>query len=443
MRGSVVVADERIVVARAQRGDRDAFLELYQRHAAASWRLGLVVGRDPVVAEGAVINAFARVLGPADRRNLNRFSPVALQLLRATRTSAVDGSSMAPRTDPVTAGPRAKERTVVAFDQLPEQWRSVLWLCDAERLDLASVGAVLGLTEQSTGRLASRAIAGLREQFGQTQVRAAERPDCKRTANRLSRYVAGSLSDRDVIRVRRHLDRCEECRTRLDEVDDLAPRLRRSLPALPLAVQAGAVEAWRARMDEAAGPLGLRLPSGRPVPAWAERSLAGATAAVVSIGISAAVLSGGRGDGTDPFRPPVESALPIGSGDGESALGGELPGDEPTGGGDLGTSSPPATPAGDVPQSSGTAAAPTVAAPPASGTPRGAPSGSSPAPSPTTTIPPATPPTTAPDAPDGGVIDEVDEVVEPLDLCTGIGLLDDLVGCDSAEGTNPLGGLGL
>ena len=429
---------------RAQRSDRTAFLELYQCHAPASWRLAVVVGRDLQVAEEAVTDAFAQVLGTPDRREVNRPS-VGAQLLQATRESAIDRSSR-EATSPELSNldTPAHADTVRAFDRLPERWRSVLWLREVEELDLATSAAVLGMTEQSTDQLSTRALGGLREQFAQAQLSADLQPNCQRTTIRLSGYVAGSLSELDTGRVRRHLDRCENCRVRLDEVDDLAPRLRPIVPVLPIAIEAFAVQAWLARANEGAGPLGLRLPSGRLVPAWIERSLAGATAAVVSLGITSALMLGARDDAT-PAR--IESA--DGSGDGEQAFRAELPGEGgTTDGTDVAVTTTPTTvddPAGST--SSSDTGVPPSATPRAIGPsggggsasgPRTAPS-ASPSTPPSSTPPPSSPPSTPPSTPPpsnppadpvGDVVDVVDDVVD--DACTALGL------CSGSEDDIPL-----
>jgi DNA-directed RNA polymerase specialized sigma24 family protein len=432
-------AAERNDQERAQRADRDAFGRLYQRHAPASWRLALVVGRDPAVAERAVVDAFARVLGAPDRHDAPRFAPVATQLLQATRASAVEAARQVD--DPIGLArlhPNAHEATARAFDALPERWRSVLWLGAVEGLDLATTAEVLGVPAPTAVALGNRALAGLRGQFATSRLHPAMTTSCYDTTRRLGGYAAQALPERDAARVRRHLDRCEECRARLDEVDDLTPHLRHLAPALPLVIEALAVEAWLARAAEDVGPLGLRLPNGRPVPAWAERALAGATAAVVGFGISAAVLLGGRDDDGDGV--PIDTASGFAS-DGEQALDGGRLGD------DRFDSGPATVPAPSAPVSDGpaapTAVAGSSAVPSPEETPRGgeptappppaapiAPIDPGPAPAPTT--PPAPVPTDDP-TPVEEVIAIVEDVVD--DLCTGVGLVDGLTGCEATEAT--------
>jgi DNA-directed RNA polymerase specialized sigma24 family protein len=440
--------DERGQLERAQRGDREAFSTLYEEHAPMAWRVALVVGRDPSVAAAAVVDAFVQVLGTPDRGTEQLVSP-GIRLVRAARAGAAAGVPGAPRhrrgdvllPDGARLGIRTDDADVAvrAFDCLPERWRTVLWLLDVERVPAEDAGTILEMTAQGAVKLAERASAGLHEQFVQAQVRTATKADCQRTAVRLSGYVAGTLSARDEVRVRRHLDRCEGCRTRLDEVDDLVVHLRASVLGLPVAVATVAEHAWHTKATEGAGPLGLRLPSGRPVPAWAERTLTGVTAAMVAVGITAAVMAGGRGGRAIPTVDQL--VQPAGAPDGESALGGE-PTEGPIDGGqpthttsmsrDRGrpAAADPATPRGGAP-------APAAPARPSGVAPDPGPS-APPAPNPPTP-PEPTPPPSEPPAPSpvAEVLDVVDDITEPLDVCLDGSPLNDLTGCDEPAASEP------
>jgi DNA-directed RNA polymerase specialized sigma24 family protein len=437
--------DEQALAARARRGDRTAFGDLYEAHAPAAWRLALVVGRDTALAAGAVIDASVRILGHAERGTLQRFEPIRLQLLTAARSAALDTEHLPAIAEQVrdrlpelaVLGSRVvgTDGGVTAFDDVPEQWQSVLWLRHVEQLAPAETAAVLGISEAAAIQLAERARLGLHEQLAKAQVGSASRPGCRRATLRLGAYGAGDLTEREAVRVRRHLDRCEECRQRLDELDDLTPRLQRSIPGLPLTVRDLAEEAWLTDVRGAAGPLGFHLPNGALAPAWAERTLAGATAAVVALGISAAVALGAR-RGDDPVTRDAAAAQPLGAPDGESALSGELPGEEGTDGGSSIVITPDPGPTGDAP----TAPADPPSAPrggaqsPRSASPR--PSGPAAPTTDPTSPPPTSPPTTAPPSdPLTPIVEVVDQVLDPLpldppDLCTGVDPLDALSDCD-------------
>ena len=398
------MSQDRTELERAQRGDRTAFSALYEGHADACWRLGVATGRDLGVAQAAVVHAFARVLGPARPDSATRFLPVATQLLRATRDTAIDETRADGPTDLSYLATGAPHDAAQAFDALPERWRSVLWLRHAEHLDLAQTSAVLGLREPDAEQLGERAIGGLREQLAKVHHPGATTSECQGTSRRLGGYVAGALTVAEAGRVRRHLDRCEQCRARLDDVDDLTAQLGHLAPGLPFAIEALAAEAWLARIDERSGPIGLRLPGGLLAPAWIERSLAGATAAMVSLGITAAVALSSRDGGNGTPIERIDSAAPTDQGQ-------PLPGDTTgldTDAGPISTSpTPTAAFSSTVPGSSdgswgstvpsNPAPPPTVT--PAGEAPRGAPAPSpapDDAPAPTPTTPPTSPPTTSP-----------------------------------------------
>jgi DNA-directed RNA polymerase specialized sigma24 family protein len=449
--------DEQALVARSRRGDRKAFTDLYDEHAPAAWRLAVVAERDIAVAAGAVLDASVRVLGPGEHAQAS--APVAVQVLAAARSAAVDTvtlpsvalqlSEQLPELAVLGTTATSPDEGVAAFDRLPEHWRTALWLRHVEQLTPAALAAVLGLTEPEAVELSGRAQQGLHEQIAQAQIRSADGPGCHRTTTRLGGYAEGTLEARDAVRVRRHLDRCEACRRRLDELDDLTPQLHRSIPVLPLTLRDLAEQRWHTAVRGAAGPLGIRLPSGAMAPAWVERVLAGATAAVVGLGITAAVALGARRGGDDRIVREAAAGQTTGATDGESALGGEAP-DEglvddggsiisidpgPTGGmGDLDDPTSPTT----VPPTSGSAGGGGAA--PRGGSAPSSPSEPSEPTSPPST-PPSSPPTTTPpsDDPLAPIVEAVDEVVQPLpDLCTGIGTVDDLT-CGTPTTTTSLG----
>lgn len=452
-----------MVVERARRGDRDAFIAIYDEHAPGTWRLALAVRPEPDAAGVAVAGAFGTVLAPPRRKVPDRHTPVRLQLLAAARDAVVSTDPHGARTHLAVAGTTLVEpapsalwagrdhEAVDAFELLPEQWRSVLWLTEGEGLDVQETAAVLGLPVQSTTELVSRAHAGFREQFAQARMESVTEPVCQRTAARLGGYVTATLSTRETARVRRHLDACAACRDRLDEIDDLPPRLRLAIPVLPAVVLGMAEAAWATGVDNARGPLGLTLPGGRPMPPWAERALAGATAAVITLGITGAILAGGRGSrdrspqlaGTGTEQPIPEGESALGSGlDDWSSIDGELGG---------GVSDAPTEAPATVP----TATRATITPPTTVGAlPRATPA--QPAPTapldPVTPVAPPSPDPVEPDAsptepapttpPVASIRVDDDTAVSVGESCTGVELLNTVVGCEPAdESTVPLLGL--
>jgi len=316
-RRNIELVQDRTLAEDARRGGRAAFDELARRHALASWRFALAVARGPVAAEEAVAGAFASTLaGPRDlvRSDDER---LRLTLLRATRQSALAGarptadlaaSGGAVSTDPGAAAVRH------AFDGLPERWRSVLWLGDIEGCPSDDTARVLELTSSGVMSLAERARLGFREQVLETSTSDDTSAACRRSVDRLSGYVTGSLAARDETRVRAHLDGCLPCRDRLALLDDLVPLLRQASVALPDGLVERTATRWSGALVRDTGPLHLSLPGGLPMPVWAQRAFAGGVAAVVTLGITGATIfagrnRGGSGDDSRPTVATVERAL--------------------------------------------------------------------------------------------------------------------------------------
>ena len=431
--------DERAQLARSRRGDRNAFADLYDEHAPAAWRVAVVAGRDLAVAASAVLDASVRVLGPGDQDPGQGVS-LPVQLVAAARSAAVDtvhlpsvALHLVQAMPELSALDTRAERSegVLAFDGLPERWRTALWLRHVERLAPREAGAVLGLEDAEVIQLCGRAEQGLHEQLAQAHASAVDAPGCQRATTRLAAYAEGSLEGRDASRVRRHLDRCEACRQRLDALDDLTPHLHRIVPSLPLTLRDLAEQRWRTAVRDAGGPFGVLLPSGALAPAWVERTLAGVTAGFVGLGITA-ILSLGARRSDDPVTRDTAAAQPVGAPDGESALRGELPGDDLTDGSSTVISIEPGpSVGGDDPSGPAPAGAPEGD----SARPRGdAPGDLSEPPPPTT---PTTAPSTTPPSSDDSsdpITEAVDDALDPLptELCTAA--LDDLTCSTSSVG---------
>ena len=287
------------LAVRAGAGDLAAFEELYRRHVEAAWRVALAVTSNPDDAADAVSDAFTRVLQalPERLQAADYFLPY---LLAAVRNAAIDvlrrGGRQRP-TDPADAfdwsalGPEPAELMVAgtdatliarAFRSLPERWRSVLWLTEVEGIPAREVACLLGVSANGVAQLAVRARAGLRQRFlqahlGQTEVRTL----CRDTVDRLGAYAAGALAPRDISKVDQHLAGCETCRSRLAELEDLAPSLRRAVLPLPAGLAALTLGKWRLASTGATGAAGTT--------AATSATLAGA-AAPASIGLGAAVI---------------------------------------------------------------------------------------------------------------------------------------------------------
>lgn len=253
------------VVERARGGDHSAFVDLYRQDAPPAWRLALALTGDGDRAADAVARAFSRTLAPLPPGAAQSEVPCRQRLLTATREVVVDQAAASSRgraplavvPAPVEDGVEGKRSSrgvevMHAFHQLPERWRSVLWLVLVEGLGTAEAASVLRVDAGTAEELLLRAHAGLRTQW---------------------------------IR-----DRRAEGRPPQAPPEHLEQHLQPLLP-LPLDLFAITEGRWRAARTPPGAPLllVLPLPGGRTLPRWAERGLLASTAALIALGITSAL----------------------------------------------------------------------------------------------------------------------------------------------------------
>jgi anti-sigma factor RsiW len=173
---------------------------------------------------------------------------------------------------------------VRAFLDLPERWRSVLWLTEVEGIPAREAGTLLGLTPNGAAQLAVRARAGLRERFLQAHLRTAA-GHCTFTVERLGAYVAGALAPRDVAKVDQHLAGCADCRARQAELEDLGGLLRRVVIPLPLALAAVSLSKWKLASASTAAIRRAATGAGTGTAVRVQRPLAALTTALLALGV--------------------------------------------------------------------------------------------------------------------------------------------------------------
>jgi RNA polymerase sigma factor (sigma-70 family) len=249
------------LAVKAAQGDREAFEELYRRHARTAMRVAYRVTGNIHDASDAVSEAFARVMQALPQGRLDQPSRFRPYLMSATRHAAVDVLRRSGRQVPsdgdlepaqTFAGPPEKlidaadsSMVALAFRDLPERWRSVLWLTEVEAIPAREAAPMLGLSPNGVAQLAVRARNGLRERYLQAHLREVD-GECRQTVERLGAYVGGGLSPREVARVDQHVAACDACRTREGDLQEIGTTLRRALAPVP-AVGSG-VARWLWRM---------------------------------------------------------------------------------------------------------------------------------------------------------------------------------------------------
>ncbi|HEX4902300.1 MAG TPA: hypothetical protein VFV42_05795 [Acidimicrobiales bacterium] len=278
---------------KAAAGDRSAFDALHERHASRAWRLALAVAGDPDLAARAVVDATG-TLFTSLRAGRFHALPHGSALAAGARNAALDlRRNGASTSTPLAAG--ADAMLASSFHSLPERWRSVLWLRDVEALDAAEVAPVVELTEEAVDQVAVRARRGLRERYLRALVAGASGRACTRAGSRLGALDEGTLNDKDVATLERHLAHCESCADRRRRL----ARTSASLAALGLAAPDDLADrsatAWTSALASSTHT-GLSPRT--------EKVLAGASAFAAGLGVLGAALFG-AGGGSEPTASPL------------------------------------------------------------------------------------------------------------------------------------------
>jgi RNA polymerase sigma factor (sigma-70 family) len=257
------------LIARTRGGDMTAYDEIYRRHADDARRVARIVS-DSDEADDIAAEAFTRVLATlqSDGGPDGELAPYLRAVVRRLaldryRASPRDGTPADPALleelpEPDDPDARATDRDLVrrAFETLPDRWQRVLWHTEIEGRSPAALASTLGSTPNAVAALAYRAREGLRQAYLSVYLSSAIPDECRPYVPKLAAYVRGTLTPGDDQWVSDHLDQCQHCRERHDELLLLVSDLRGVLwPALlaPAVAVGGGVAA--AGVAAAAGAL--------------------------------------------------------------------------------------------------------------------------------------------------------------------------------------------
>lgn len=165
------------LVRRAQRGEREAFAQLYNLRAAQIFRYTASLLHNPTAAEDATAETFLQAW--KNRKSLKdpaRFDAwlfrishnIAMNELRRPTTSALDERHDSADADPQIQPDRAlsgkgdAELMREALRALPDHYRDVLILRYYTELSSAEIGRQLGKSEQNVRVIQFRALKQLR-----------------------------------------------------------------------------------------------------------------------------------------------------------------------------------------------------------------------------------------------------------------------------------------
>lgn len=258
-----------LLITAVRQGDATAFGVLYARHADAARTVARQYLPDAADVEDVVADGFEKVLqvlrsgsGPDVAFRAYLFTVVRrlafVHVDQGRRTQPTDEdyifeSAIGPLAsveEPTLRG--FEDRTVaLAFESLPERWRSVLWYTDIEGQTPAAVAPIFGLTPNGLAALAYRAREALRQAYLQQHLQGDVDDDCHRANALLGSYVRGGLNKRETALVEAHLDDCGTCRALVLELGDVAQSMRGIVAPLVLGITgmgalAGGLPLWGA-----------------------------------------------------------------------------------------------------------------------------------------------------------------------------------------------------
>ena len=231
---------DRVLAARAGRGDEQAFADLYDRHAAGLLAFASQYVGDRAAAEDVVQQTFLaayRVLSAGTELEHPRawLYHVArnnsLTTIRDRGPAGVDAELAAELQDRAAAVPVQVERrealqsVVRDIVALPAEQRAALALYELGDLSQAEIADTLGCKPARVKALVFQARTSLVTQ------RDARDASCDTVREKLATVHGGALNQR---LIRHHLRGCERCTAYRDELRDQRRRVALLLPVLPL-----------------------------------------------------------------------------------------------------------------------------------------------------------------------------------------------------------------
>ncbi|MGH9137597.1 MAG: RNA polymerase sigma factor, partial [Acidimicrobiales bacterium] len=211
---------------------------LWEQARPIAMRLALALVRDPYVAEDVVSDGFERVLRAArDGRLDGHPNPLGYTLM-AVRSATIDWQrrqghvASRPAPEPVATGDEPAEATTDSFqlaaiaegfDQLPERWQTALVLVDVEGWSYAEAADVLEIERNAVAQLLHRARSGLRLAYLDVAHGGPPALECRSVQRDLARGRRLTPAER------LHVDGCDDCRERRDELAGLLVKLPNAL----------------------------------------------------------------------------------------------------------------------------------------------------------------------------------------------------------------------
>jgi RNA polymerase sigma factor (sigma-70 family) len=309
------------LIERTRRGDRAAYGELWQRHAASARTVARSYSSldpDDLVAE-SFTKIYDAILGGGGPTG--GFRPYLFTTIRNTASSwgrdrretnleTLESFEDPDTSESATLDSLDRSTTAQAFRSLPTRWQEVLWYSEVEGMNPQQIAPLVGMSANATAALAYRAREGLRQAWIQAHLRnAADEPECRWTIDRLGSYTRGRLRARDTAKLEAHLDDCARCTIVAAEAREVGSHL--ALVLLPLTAGVGGATAYSAWLSQGAPAAHVAL-GAASLPSGLGGSATGSSAAG----------AGGSGTGGSGTGGGSASAAGSAGGTGAGASGG-------------------------------------------------------------------------------------------------------------------------
>jgi len=266
------------LVARAVRGDSDAFATLFDRHAPRIYALAYRIAGREAEAEDITQDAFLHALNalPTLRRG-DAFGAWVARIATNLAWTVLRGRMRLPQAEltdavaethpdttrwgsPEAMGLAAEDQQAVrlTLDRLAPTHRAALAMREIGGLSYADIAASLGTTSGSVEVLLFRARARFRDEYRKVALgaTAAPAPDCGRTPHVLAALADREGSAEDRARAAAHARRCNACATAVQGQKSARKLLLGAPLALPSAIKAATLSKAAPLLAPLAGSAG-------------------------------------------------------------------------------------------------------------------------------------------------------------------------------------------
>lgn len=223
------------LLQRSRDGDRNAYSELWRRHAPVALAYARTLGSAPPDPEDVVSDAFLSILrqirmGRGPQRS---FRPYLLTTVKNTWVSEgrrqASTSSLEEMEHPhstigtIDVDSMVDSAALVdAFGSLPRRWQHALWLSEVEQLPARQIAEALQIRPNSAAALTYRARNALRKAWIRAHLRdAPDGTEHAQVIELLGAYAHGDLAPRPERFVKTHLAECPSCRAAAGEAKHL------------------------------------------------------------------------------------------------------------------------------------------------------------------------------------------------------------------------------